>query len=168
MLDLKEISSVTTVLQKSEGFIKRELAKMVDMPQVPKLNFLSIICNILFGVLILKAITVAPVVCASTISLSVIAPAPLWMQTKLSSAGKVAGSYVLDGKIVRNGIAKIKRGDEIIGEAPAPLWMQTTLTSSFLIASKEAFNASTEPIVSALIIIESWRFHYVWNHIWKS
>ncbi len=36
---------------------------------------------------------------------------------KLSSAGKVAGSYVLDGKIVRNGIAKIKRGDEIIGES---------------------------------------------------
>ncbi len=39
VLDLKEISSVTSVLQKSEGFIKRELAKMVDMPQVPKLNF---------------------------------------------------------------------------------------------------------------------------------
>lgn len=36
---------------------------------------------------------------------------------KLSSAGKVAGSYVLDGKIQRNGIAKIKRGDEIIGES---------------------------------------------------
>ena len=27
------------VLQKSEGFIKRELAKMVDMPFMPKLNF---------------------------------------------------------------------------------------------------------------------------------
>lgn len=36
---------------------------------------------------------------------------------KLSSAGKVAGSYVLDGKIVRNGIAKIKRGGEVIGES---------------------------------------------------
>ncbi len=36
---------------------------------------------------------------------------------KLSSAGKVAGSYVLDGKIVRNGIAKIKRGNDIIGES---------------------------------------------------
>lgn len=36
---------------------------------------------------------------------------------KLSSAGKVAGSYVLDGKIQRNGIAKIKRGNEIIGES---------------------------------------------------
>ncbi len=36
---------------------------------------------------------------------------------KLSSAGKVAGSYVLDGKIVRNGIAKIKRANEIIGES---------------------------------------------------
>ena len=35
---------------------------------------------------------------------------------KLSSAGKVAGSYVLDGKIQRNGIAKIYRKDELIGE----------------------------------------------------
>lgn len=35
---------------------------------------------------------------------------------KLSTAGKVAGSYVLDGKILRNGIAKIKRGNDIIGE----------------------------------------------------
>ena len=35
---------------------------------------------------------------------------------KLSSAGKVAGSYVLDGKIQRNGIAKIYRGDELIGD----------------------------------------------------
>ncbi|MBP3619999.1 MAG: translation initiation factor IF-2, partial [Clostridia bacterium] len=37
---------------------------------------------------------------------------------KLSSAGKVAGSYVLDGKIVRNGIAKIKRKNDVIGESP--------------------------------------------------
>lgn len=36
---------------------------------------------------------------------------------KLSSAGKVAGSYVLDGKINRNGIAKIMRGKELIGES---------------------------------------------------
>ena len=36
---------------------------------------------------------------------------------KLSSAGKVAGSYVLDGKIQRNAIAKIKRGEELIGES---------------------------------------------------
>lgn len=36
---------------------------------------------------------------------------------KLSSAGKVAGSYVLDGKIARNGIAKIKRKGEIVGES---------------------------------------------------
>ena len=36
---------------------------------------------------------------------------------KLSSAGKVAGSYVLDGKIQRNGIAKIKRKNDIIGES---------------------------------------------------
>ncbi len=35
---------------------------------------------------------------------------------KLSSAGKVAGSYVLDGKIQRNGIAKVYRGEELIGE----------------------------------------------------
>lgn len=38
---------------------------------------------------------------------------------KLSTAGKVAGSYVLDGKIVRkDAIAKIMRGDELIGESP--------------------------------------------------
>ena len=36
---------------------------------------------------------------------------------KLSSAGKVAGSYVLDGKMQRNGIAKVKRNDQIIGES---------------------------------------------------
>lgn len=36
---------------------------------------------------------------------------------KLSTAGKVAGSYVLDGKILHNGIAKIKRGTEIVGES---------------------------------------------------
>lgn len=39
MLDLKDVENVTKVLQSSEGFIKRELAKMVDMPQVPKINF---------------------------------------------------------------------------------------------------------------------------------
>ena len=39
VLDLDDVSNVTKVLQKSEGYIKRELAKMVDMPQVPKLNF---------------------------------------------------------------------------------------------------------------------------------
>lgn len=36
---------------------------------------------------------------------------------KLSSAGKVAGSYVIDGKLNRNAIAKVKRGEEIIGES---------------------------------------------------
>jgi len=36
---------------------------------------------------------------------------------KLSSAGKVAGSYVLDGKMQRNGIVKVKRGKDIIGES---------------------------------------------------
>ena len=39
VLNVNEIANVTAVLQKSEGFIKRELAKMVDMPQVPKINF---------------------------------------------------------------------------------------------------------------------------------
>lgn len=34
---------------------------------------------------------------------------------KLSTAGKVAGSYVKDGKVTRNAIAKVKRGDEEIG-----------------------------------------------------
>ena len=43
--------------------------------------------------------------------------AEIRMVFKLSSAGRVAGSYVLDGKIQRNGIAKIKRGKEIIGES---------------------------------------------------
>lgn len=35
---------------------------------------------------------------------------------KLSSAGKIAGSYVTDGKIQRNAIAKIKRGGEVVFE----------------------------------------------------
>ena len=39
VLDLNDVEKVTKVLQSSEGFIKRELAKMVDMPQVPKINF---------------------------------------------------------------------------------------------------------------------------------
>ena len=39
VLDLDDVSNVTKVLQKSEGFIKRELAKMIDMPYVPKINF---------------------------------------------------------------------------------------------------------------------------------
>lgn len=34
---------------------------------------------------------------------------------KLSTAGKVAGSYVKDGKVVRNAIAKVMRGNEEIG-----------------------------------------------------
>lgn len=36
---------------------------------------------------------------------------------KLSSAGKIAGSYVLDGKLVRNGIVKVKRKNDIVGES---------------------------------------------------
>ena len=39
VLDVNDIVNVTKVLQKSEGFIKRELAKMVSMPQVPKISF---------------------------------------------------------------------------------------------------------------------------------
>ncbi len=35
---------------------------------------------------------------------------------KLSSAGKIAGSYVTDGKIQRNAIAKIKRNGEVVCE----------------------------------------------------
>ena len=35
---------------------------------------------------------------------------------KLSTAGKIAGSYVTDGKIQRNAIAKIKRGGEVVFE----------------------------------------------------
>lgn len=42
--------------------------------------------------------------------------AEIRMVFKLSSAGKVAGCYVLDGSIKRNGIAKIMRGDELLGE----------------------------------------------------
>lgn len=36
----EEAGEVVKVLQKSEGYIKRELAQMVDMPQVPKINFI--------------------------------------------------------------------------------------------------------------------------------
>ncbi len=39
VLDIENASEVVKVLQKSEGFIKRELAQMLDMPQVPKINF---------------------------------------------------------------------------------------------------------------------------------
>ena len=39
VLDVNDIVNVTKILQKSEGYIKRELAKMIDMPQVPKINF---------------------------------------------------------------------------------------------------------------------------------
>ena len=36
---LDDVANVTRVLQNSEGYIKRELAKMINMPQVPKINF---------------------------------------------------------------------------------------------------------------------------------
>ncbi len=34
-----KLDEIVKTLQKSEGFIKRELAEMVKMPQVPKLTF---------------------------------------------------------------------------------------------------------------------------------
>ncbi len=39
VLDLKDINLVTNVLQNSEGYIKRELASMIDLPFIPKLKF---------------------------------------------------------------------------------------------------------------------------------
>ncbi len=39
VLDMNDASNVAKVLQKSEGYIKRELAKMIDIPQVPKISF---------------------------------------------------------------------------------------------------------------------------------
>lgn len=41
--------------------------------------------------------------------------AEIRMVFKLSTAGKVAGSYIKDGKVTRNAIAKVMRGDEEIG-----------------------------------------------------
>lgn len=37
--DYEKSDIIISILQKSEGFIKRELARMVSMPQVPKLTF---------------------------------------------------------------------------------------------------------------------------------
>lgn len=37
--DFEKADEIVEILQKSEGFIKRELARMVNMPQVPKLTF---------------------------------------------------------------------------------------------------------------------------------
>ncbi len=39
VLDVKEIENVTNILQKSAGYIKKELAKMIDMPFMPSLKF---------------------------------------------------------------------------------------------------------------------------------
>ena len=39
VLDLKEAKNVVNVLQKSEGFIKRELKDMIDLPYMPKFKF---------------------------------------------------------------------------------------------------------------------------------
>ena len=44
-----------------------------------------------------------------------IGSAEIRMVFKLSSAGKVAGSYIKDGKAMRNAIAVVKRGEEEIG-----------------------------------------------------
>ena len=38
--DFAKSDEIISILQKSEGFIKRELAQMVNMPQVPKLTFI--------------------------------------------------------------------------------------------------------------------------------
>ncbi len=43
--------------------------------------------------------------------------AEIRMVFKLSTAGKVAGCYVKDGKVTRNAIATVKRGDEEIGKS---------------------------------------------------
>lgn len=40
-LNLADLQQVIDVLQKSEGFIKRELSKMVSMPQVPIITFVA-------------------------------------------------------------------------------------------------------------------------------
>lgn len=45
-----------------------------------------------------------------------IGTAEIRMVFKLSTAGKVAGSYVKDGKITRNAVAVVKRGNEEIGK----------------------------------------------------
>ncbi len=45
-----------------------------------------------------------------------IGTAEIRMVFKLSTAGKVAGSYVKDGKVTRNAVAVVKRGDEEIGK----------------------------------------------------
>ena len=42
--------------------------------------------------------------------------AEIRMVFKLSTAGKIAGSYIKDGKVIRNAIAVIKRGNEEIGK----------------------------------------------------
>ena len=43
--------------------------------------------------------------------------AEIRMVFKLSTAGKVAGSYIKDGKAARNAIVYIKRGNEEIGQS---------------------------------------------------
>lgn len=39
VLELEQAENVVKILQKSEGFIKRELAQEVKMPQIPKIHF---------------------------------------------------------------------------------------------------------------------------------
>ena len=45
-----------------------------------------------------------------------IGSAEIRMVFKLSTAGKIAGSYIKDGKATRNAIAVVKRGNEEIGK----------------------------------------------------
>ena len=40
-IDEEDPNEIISILQKSEGFIKRELANMVKMPQVPRLTFVA-------------------------------------------------------------------------------------------------------------------------------
>ena len=45
-----------------------------------------------------------------------IGSAEVRMVFKLSTAGKVAGSYIKDGKVTRNAIVVVKRGNEELGK----------------------------------------------------
>ncbi len=59
-----------------------------------------------------------------------IGSAEIRMVFKLSSAGKVAGSYIKDGKAIRNAIAVVKRGEEEIG--------RTTIESLKIVKDEKA------------------------------
>ncbi len=40
-LNVEDIDEIVSLLNKSQGFIKKNLASMVDMPYLPKFNFLK-------------------------------------------------------------------------------------------------------------------------------